>query len=214
MTRRLTENKAIMVRMLASRCRILNRTFRVAVTIPDTAPASMAMPVAAQGFHSPRISVAATAAPSGKLPSTVRSGKSRTRKDRKTPRATRAYTSPSSAAPSRATTLIGNSPAGGVLSLADHFRCPSNDGLRNGDTHGLGRLGIDMKVGSLGGPHGDISRLLPLEHPCHDLAGLAADLIIVEAEGGDRAALNAIGIAAEDRQFVLGTDDQQGLQGG
>ena len=110
MTRRLTENSAIMVRMLASRCRILKRTLRVAVTIPEAAPASMARPVATHGFHSARISVAATAAPSGKLPSTVRSGKSRTRKDRKTPKATRANTSPSSAAPSSATALIASAP--------------------------------------------------------------------------------------------------------
>ena len=43
--------------------------------------------------------VAATAAPSGKLPSTVRSGKLRTRNDRNTPSATRPNTSPISTRP-------------------------------------------------------------------------------------------------------------------
>jgi len=46
------------------------------------------MPVAAYGFQPLTISTAVTAAPNAKLPSTVRSGKFRTRKERKTPRAT------------------------------------------------------------------------------------------------------------------------------
>ena len=71
-----------MVRMLASRCRILKRTLRMAVTNPATAPATSAAAVAAQASIPPVIAVATTAAPRGKLPSTVRSGKLSTRKDR------------------------------------------------------------------------------------------------------------------------------------
>ena len=89
MMRRLIENSAIMVRMLASRCRILKRTLSMAVTRPASAPATTAHPVARYGSRPPTIALAATAAPSGKLPSTVRSGKLRTRNDRNTPSATR-----------------------------------------------------------------------------------------------------------------------------
>ncbi len=71
-----------MVRMLASRCRILNRTFKTAVTSPAAAPARIARAVPSQGSSPPVIAVAATAAPRGKLPSTVRSGKLSTRNDR------------------------------------------------------------------------------------------------------------------------------------
>ena len=67
---------------------MLKRTLSKAVTSPATAPASIASPVASHGFMPPTIAVAATAAPSGKLPSTVRSGKLRTRNDRYTPSAT------------------------------------------------------------------------------------------------------------------------------
>ena len=47
-------------------------------------------PVASQGFQPAMRPTAATAAPSGNEPSTVRSGKSSTRKDRNTPSATKA----------------------------------------------------------------------------------------------------------------------------
>ena len=58
------------------------RTLRIAVTSPASAPATTASPVAANGSTPPTMLAAATAAPSGKLPSTVRSGKFRTRKER------------------------------------------------------------------------------------------------------------------------------------
>ena len=61
MMRRLTENSAIIVRIDARRFKMRNWTFSAAVTRPAQAPASMATPVAAQGFHPARISTAATA---------------------------------------------------------------------------------------------------------------------------------------------------------
>ena len=71
-----------MVRMLASRCRILKRTLSSAVTSPATPPAATASAVPSHASSPPVIAVATTAAPSGKLPSTVRSGKLSTRNDR------------------------------------------------------------------------------------------------------------------------------------
>ena len=72
-----------MVRMLASRCRILKRTLRMAVTSPASRTGQRSRaPVPSQGSSPPVIAAAATAAPSGKLPSTVRSGKLSTRKER------------------------------------------------------------------------------------------------------------------------------------
>jgi hypothetical protein len=67
-----------------------------------SAPATQATAVAATGFQPATISVAATAAPSGKLPSTVRSGKLMMRKDMKTPSATSPNIRPISMAPSEA----------------------------------------------------------------------------------------------------------------
>ena len=88
-----------MVRMLASRCRMLNRRLSSAVTEPATAPAKIAARVASQGLTPWTISVAQTAAPSGKLPSTVRSGKFNTRNERNTPSPTSPNTRPISIAP-------------------------------------------------------------------------------------------------------------------
>ncbi len=81
---------------------ILSFTLSQAVTQPETAPATQATAVAATGFQPATISVAATAAPSGKLPSTVRSGKLMMRKDMKTPSATSPNIRPISMAPSEA----------------------------------------------------------------------------------------------------------------
>lgn len=76
MTRRFTENSAIIVRIDASRLRILKRTLSMAVTMPAAAPAAMAISAASQALTPAMISTAVTAAPSGNEPSTVRSGKS------------------------------------------------------------------------------------------------------------------------------------------
>lgn len=73
-TRRLIENSAVIVRMPASRCRIEKRMLSQAVTLPARQPATMAASVAKRGLTPPAIIAAATAAPSGKVPSTVRSG--------------------------------------------------------------------------------------------------------------------------------------------
>ncbi|MNT60225.1 hypothetical protein D3C72_1977930 [compost metagenome] len=99
MMRRLIEYSAIITRMLASSCRMLRRTCSQAVTRPDTAPASAPKPQASHGSWPPAIRVAATAPPSGKLPSAVRSGKSRMRKEISTPSATSAKIRPISRAP-------------------------------------------------------------------------------------------------------------------
>ena len=50
MIRRLTENSAIMVRIEASRCRILKRWLRTAVTSPAQAAARAAASVASHGL--------------------------------------------------------------------------------------------------------------------------------------------------------------------
>ena len=78
-----------------------SRTLSHPVTRPATAPAATAARVALNGSAPAAMSVAATAPPSGKLPSTVRSGKRRMRNEISTPSATSAKTRPISNAPSR-----------------------------------------------------------------------------------------------------------------
>ncbi len=70
------------------------------VTLPAAAPASAAQPVARNGLTPCEMSVAATAAPSGKLPSTVMSGNFRIRNVSRVPSATMPNSSPDSSAPS------------------------------------------------------------------------------------------------------------------
>ena len=82
MTRRLIEYSAIITRMLASSCMMRRRTLSQAVSAPALAPATMAAAVATKGLMPATISAAATAPPSGKLPSTVRSGKLMMRNER------------------------------------------------------------------------------------------------------------------------------------
>lgn len=81
MTRRFTEYRAIIIRMLASRSMILSLTLSQPVSSPATAPAAVAASVASQGLVPVEIRMAQTAPPSGKLPSTVRSGKRSSRKE-------------------------------------------------------------------------------------------------------------------------------------
>jgi len=99
--RRLIEYRAIIIRMLASRSMILRLTLSQPVISPAIAPASVAAMVAVKGSWPAAIMVAATAPPSGKLPSTVRSGKRSSRKEMYTPRATRLKIRPISSAPSK-----------------------------------------------------------------------------------------------------------------
>ena len=100
MMRRLTEYSAIIIRMLASRSMIFRRTLSQPVMKPATAPASVPPSVDMNGSCPLAMSVAATAPPIGKLPSTVRSGKLRMRKEISTPSATRLKIKPISRAPS------------------------------------------------------------------------------------------------------------------
>ena len=100
MMRRLIEYKAIITRILASNCKIFSRTCNQPVTKPAAAPASAPAADASQGSTPAVIMVAATAPPSGKLPSAVRSGKSRIRNEISTPSATSEKIRPISSAPS------------------------------------------------------------------------------------------------------------------
>jgi len=99
MIRRLMEYSAIIVSIEASRFKIPSLVFMYAVTIPASMPAKKAANVDNQGSTPDTIITAVTAAPKGKLPSTVRSGNSKMRKERKTPNATKANTRPLSSAP-------------------------------------------------------------------------------------------------------------------
>ena len=101
MTRRLMEYSAIIIRMLASRSMIFRRTFSQPVMRPAAAPAAVAASVASQGLVPVEMRMAQTAPPSGKLPSTVRSGKRSSRNEMNTPSATRLKIRPISTAPSR-----------------------------------------------------------------------------------------------------------------
>src|SRR5690606_40037693 len=64
---------ALPIWMLASRSMMRSRTLSQPVIRPATAPAAVAAMVAENGSTPPAMRVAATAPPSGKLPSTVRS---------------------------------------------------------------------------------------------------------------------------------------------
>src|SRR3954451_12198368 len=132
------------------------------------------------------MSVAPTAAPKGKLPSTVRSGKFRTRNERKTLNETRPKSSPISIAPRNATIFM-RTPARSTAAPHGTARNPSSvrkklivrseDLLRLGDQirrycdpHLLGRAAIDVELGDLGALDGDVARLLALEDADDDLA--------------------------------------------
>ena len=75
---RLMELRAVMVMIPASRSRTPSRTWMRPVHSPAAAPAAVAHRRVSQGFMPPMSSTVVTAAPRGKLLSTVRSGKSRT----------------------------------------------------------------------------------------------------------------------------------------
>jgi len=112
MMRRFTEYSAIIIRMLASRSMILSLTLSQPVTSPAAAPAKVAAMVATNGSVPEAISVAQTAPPSGKLPSTVRSGKRSRRKEINTPKATRLKIRPISSAPNNENNDMGQIQSG------------------------------------------------------------------------------------------------------
>ena len=74
---KLMENRAVMVMMPARRSRTPSFTWITPVASPAIAPAAIDASIARYGFTPFTRSTAVIAAPSGKLPSTVRSGKSR-----------------------------------------------------------------------------------------------------------------------------------------
>src|SRR5690606_16416546 len=158
-----------------------------------------------------------TAPPSGKLPSTVRSGKRSRRKEMKTPRATRLKISPISMAPSKE-----KSDMAGGSGTAKQKPCGSWLLLRLGTRKGregrrpraavppalLDHLGggLDQRVGELhalllrgAGVHEqlhlgadlglDVAGLLALEDARHHAPGLLAQVAVVDAQGSDGAAL-------------------------
>ena len=94
MMRRLTEYSAIMVRIPASSAGIFIFVVRKPVTAPASIPATAAARIAVLTLWPVAISVAAVAAPSGKLPSQVRSARSSTRNVTYTPRAITAHNKP------------------------------------------------------------------------------------------------------------------------
>jgi hypothetical protein len=89
MTLIFTEYRAVMVNIEARRWSILSLVVRMPVTMPAKKPAPMAGSRDNQGLIPPVMQTAETAAPNGRLPSTVRSGKSRTLKVINTPRVIR-----------------------------------------------------------------------------------------------------------------------------
>ncbi len=80
---------------------IFSLTLSRPVASPASAPAAVAARVALYGSQPRAMRVAQTAPPSGKLPSTVRSGKRSRRKEMNTPSATRLKIRPISRAPNR-----------------------------------------------------------------------------------------------------------------
>ena len=87
MTRRLIEYRAVMTTIPARSAGTRKRVCTVAVAAPARAPAATAISAAAGNGRPAVMAEAAQAAPRGKLPSTVRSGKSRTRNVMNTPMA-------------------------------------------------------------------------------------------------------------------------------
>ena len=77
MITRLTDSSAVITRIPHSNGRIFSFTCSRPVTQPAAAPTANAARVASQGLSPRSISTAATVAPSGTVPSTDRSGKSR-----------------------------------------------------------------------------------------------------------------------------------------
>jgi hypothetical protein len=93
-TRRFTLYRIVITRMPASSVLMRKRRCTNAVVSPASMPAQTARSVATRGFTPATISVAHKHAPSGKLPSLVRSGKASRRNGIITPSAMNAYRIP------------------------------------------------------------------------------------------------------------------------
>ena len=91
---RFIENKAVIVIIPESRSRTFKRTWINPVTNPARAPTRKDIKRARYGFTPFTSKTAVTAAPKGKLPSTVRSGKSNILYVIYTPKERRAYIKP------------------------------------------------------------------------------------------------------------------------
>lgn len=76
--RRFTENSAVWVMIPDSRSRTRNTTWTTPVNAPASIPAAIAAASATQGFAPRSSNPAVRAAPSGNVPSTLKSGKFRT----------------------------------------------------------------------------------------------------------------------------------------
>ena len=99
---RFTEYNAVMTIMPDKSCKMPSLTFSQAVIKPAIAPAKKPMLIAKMGLNPDVMHTAHANAPNGKLPSAVKSGKSNTRKDNKTPNATSAKINPVSNVPNNA----------------------------------------------------------------------------------------------------------------
>src|SRR5690606_23977336 len=173
---RLTEYSAIIIRMPASRSMILSLTLSHPVIAPASAPASVATSVAEKGSQPATISVAATAAPSGKLPSTVRSGKRSIRKEINTPNATRPHMRPNSSAPHNAYQDMNG------RSLLDDLRGGLAQLAGKCDALLARRRRVQVQGEPVAGFRGNVAGLFALQDAHHHAAGLAAHFVVVQAQ--------------------------------
>src|SRR5688572_23611603 len=157
----------------------------------------MATAVATNGFQPLTMSAAATAPPSGKLPSTVRSGKLMIRNERKTPSATSPNIRPISMAPSDAMSdmwdprLLDDD-----LGRLDEFVRQRHALLRRGS-------GIHVQLERGARLRGDLARGLALEDAHDDLSRLAADVVVVQAQRRHGAAIDGVGVGRNHRDLGL-----------
>src|SRR5690606_36194588 len=100
MTRRFTENSAVITMMPDSTRLIWKRVCNTPVTVPATMPLAKAAPVASSGCTPATSRTATTAAPSVMEPSAVMSGNENSRKLMKAPKASRDRIRPMVSAPS------------------------------------------------------------------------------------------------------------------
>src|SRR5690554_4191223 len=200
MTRRLIEYSAIIIRILASRSMMRSLTFSQPVIMPATAPAPTATSVAANGLTPTLISVAAVAPPSGKLPSTVRSGKRRMRKEISTPKATSPYIRPISSAPHNAYQDMRVSGLFDDVSgrIAQLFR------QRYALLAGRNRIKVQGKFVACFG--GDFARVFSLEDSYDNSPCLTAHFIVIEPERSDGPTLDTGSVRGNQRNACVVAD--------
>src|SRR5690606_26643872 len=75
--------------------------------------------------------------------------------------------------------------------------------FREGYAHLGGGGLVDDQIRAGGDLDGDIARIFTLQDTNHDLAGLLADIAVVEAQRGDSTARHGVGIGGEQRQLGL-----------